>query len=535
MYSLFEGLKDTEISRLLRSGREESIPAGTVLVAEGAVAEKIYLLEKGEVEVRKEIDEKEEVLGSIRHGDFFGEVSRLNDRRNSVSIVTTQDCRIISFEKAAMTEMIEKHPRISWNIAKVLSDRLRTSNDALKNQIEIQRMVSQKEIARLNSIVQATQTVNSSLKLDRVLELILQEAMRITFAERGTIYLIDEATNEIWSRIIAGDEISEIRQPIGKGISGYVAQIGETVNISNPYEDVRFNPEFDQRSGFKTKNILCMPMKNREDKIIGVFQLINKRHGAFDFDQEDESFLKAFSLNAAIAVENSRLAQEMVQNERLSAVGRMAGTIVHDIKNPMSTIRLYAQVLKKKTGDEEASNLVDEITKQIDRLVNMAQEVLDFSKGVTQMNIQPVMFGDFLSGVLTFLDKDFERKHIKLRVENGYDGLIELDPDKITRVILNIGSNAADAMPDGGDFTFRAQADKDTLTMGLRDTGTGIPEEVRRKIYEPFFSYGKKTGTGLGMAIVKKVIDEHRGTIEIKSEMGSGTEMIIRLPLTQQK
>ena len=98
----------------------------------------------------------------------------------------------------------------------------------------------------------------------------------------------------------------------------------------------------------------------------------------------------------------------MVKNERLSAVGRMAGTIVHDMKNPMSTIRVYAQVLKKKVNNEETSNLVDEIIKQIDRLVNMAQEVLDFSRGVSQMNIQKIKYGDFITGVLWFLQKDFK-------------------------------------------------------------------------------------------------------------------------------
>ncbi len=531
---MFEGLAEAEISRLLKRAQEEEVPAGTVLMAEGDPAEKLYILKKGEVEIRKEIDDKTESLNTIREGDFFGELTPVNGKKNSVSVVATLDCKVISFDKTAVSGMIEKYPQISWNIARGLSRRLRASNDALKNQIEIQRMVSQKEISRLNSVVQATQTVNSSLRLNRVLELILQEAMRITDAERGTIYLLDENTSEIWARVIAGDEISEIRQPLGKGISGYVAQTGETVNITHAYEDKRFNPEFDRKSGFKTKNILCMPMRNRQDRIIGVFQLINKSHGSFDFDREDENFLKAFSLNAAIAVENSKLAAQMVQTERLSVVGRMAGTIVHDIKNPMSTIRLYAQVLKKKAGNEEAAGLVDQIIKQIDRLVNMAQEVLDFSRGVTQLNIQPVDFGKFLSTVLPFLEKDFEKKNVKLRVDNGYEGQIEIDADKMTRVILNIGSNAADAMPDGGTFTISAHADGDELSIELTDTGTGMPEEVRRRIFEPFVTYGKKTGTGLGMAIVKKILDDLNGTIDIETELGKGTTMTLRLPLAQE-
>lgn len=531
MYSLFAGLKETEISGLLRNGHEKQVPAGTVLVAEGDLTEGLYVLVKGEVEIRKEMGETTEVLSTLREGEFFGNFIPLNGKKNSVSVVAAKDCLLIYFEREAVTDLIRQHPQISWNIAKALSSRLRESNEARKKQIESQRMVSQKEISRLKSVVQATQTVNSSLKVDRVLELILQEAMRITDAKRGTIYLVDESLNEIWGRVIAGNEISEIRQPIGRGISGYVAQTGETVNISQAYEDRRFNPEFDRRSGFKTKNILCMPMRNKENEIIGVFQLINKAYGNLDFDEEDENFLKVFSVNAAIAIENSRLAQQMVQSERLSVVGTMAGTIVHDIKNPMLTIRLYAQILKKKAGDEESAGLVDEVIKQVDRLINMSQEVLDFSAGMTQLNIQRVSFDEFLSGVLPFLKKDFERKKIEVRTEIGYEGEIETDVDKMARVILNIGGNAADAMPDGGMFIIRAHQEGETIIMELEDTGTGMSEEIKRKIFEPFVTYGKKTGTGLGMAIVRKIMDELHGSIDIETELGKGTSVTLKLPL----
>ncbi len=535
MYSLFEGLKQEEIDDLLKLASVESIPAGTILMAEGGTASRLYILKEGQVEIRKLIDEKDEVIGTIRAGDFFGELARLDGERNSASVVATRESVVIAFDRSSVDVMIRRYPEVSWNIARVLSERLRASNDSLKNQIEIQKMVSQKEISRLNSIVEATQTVNSSLEIDRVLELILQEAIRITFAERGTIYLIDDNSHEIWARIIVGDEISEIRQAIGKGISGYVAETGETVNISDAYSDDRFNPEFDRKSGFRTKNILCMPMRKKDGKIIGVFQLINKRHGNFDFDKEDESFLKAFSVNAAIAIENSRMAQQMVQNERLSAVGRMAGTIIHDIKNPMATIRLYAQVLKKKAGNEEASSLVDQIIKQIDRLVNLAQEVLDFSRGVSQMNIKSVNFQEFLNDILIFLQKDFDKRNVELQTENSFPGDIEIDADKLTRVILNIAGNAADAMPNGGKFCIRAHSDKLKLTIELADNGSGMPEEVRRRIFEPFVTFGKKTGTGLGMAIVKKIIDDHHGEIEIQSELGKGTTMTLQFPLKQPK
>lgn len=533
MYSLFEGMSERDVAEACKPLHKEKAAAGTIIMEEKGPVQALYIIKSGEIEIRKRIGDRQEKLGTLSAGDFFGEMAMVDGVRNSATVVTTRDSILLKIDRETLPDLIKQFPVISWNIARTLYSRLQASADALKTQMETQGQKTDKEISRLHALIEATQTVNTSLEITRVLELILNEAMRITDAERGTIYLIDENTHEIWSRILVGNEMNEIRQSIGKGISGYVAQTGETVNIEDAYHDPRFNPEFDLKSGFKTKNILCMPMNNRDNKIIGVFQLINKRIGKFD--TEDETFLRAFSINASIAIENSRLAAEMVKSERLSAVGQMAATIIHDIKNPMATIRLYAQVLRKKAGNEEASGLVDEIDKQIDRLVNMAQEVLDFSRGVSQLNFQKVAYGDFLQEVLVFLQRDFEKRNISLLNENSFESEIEIDADKITRMLMNIAGNSADAMPDGGKFFVRSRQSGTSLMIELEDTGTGMPEEIRRRIFEPFVTYGKKHGTGLGMSIVKKIVDDHGGEIQIQSELGKGTKMTVKLPLIQSR
>jgi signal transduction histidine kinase len=335
--------------------------------------------------------------------------------------------------------------------------------------------------------------------------------------------------SEIWSKALRGTEVVEIRLPIGKGLSGYVAKTGETINIPDAYNDPRFNPEVDKKSGYRTNNMLCMPMRNRDGKIIGVFQMLNKKGGPFT--KQDEEFINALSIHASIAIENARLAQEMVNSERLSAVGRMASTIIHDIKNPMGTLRVYAQVMKKKSGNEEATKLADEMIHQVDRFVNMAQEILDFSRGVSATNIQETEFGEVMEGVLAFIEKDLTKRNIKLERNLGFQGKVKVDTDKIVRVFYNIASNAADAMPDGGSLTVTTEGAGEMVKVDFKDTGMGMPEEVKRRIFEPFVTFGKKHGTGLGMAIVKKVMDDHKGKIEIESELGKGTTMRLLFPL----
>ena len=274
--------------------------------------------------------------------------------------------------------------------------------------------------------------------------------------------------------------------------------------------------------------MLCMPMKNKDGKIIGVFQLLNRTDGAFTKD--DEEFIDALSAHASVAVENARVAQEMVQNERLSAIGRMASTIIHDIKNPMSTLRVYAQVMKRKSGNEEAGKLADEMIHQVDRFVNMTQEILDFTRGVSSMNIQELEFGEVMSSVLDFIEKDLTKNNVQLVRQTEFSGKVNLDQDKMVRVFYNIASNSRDAMPQGGSLTVKTVRDNGFVRIEFTDTGSGMPDEVKKRIFEPFMTYGKKHGTGLGMAIVKKVIDDHKGKIEIDSEMGKGTTIRIVIP-----
>jgi len=174
---------------------------------------------------------------------------------------------------------------------------------------------SQDEVVLLRSLVEASKLLNSTLELGPLLKLILQVAAENTRADRGTIYLVDRQRNEIWSRVSNGAEIVEIRLPLTQGIAGHVACTGEIVSLENVYDDPRFDRSTDLRTGYQTKTMLCMPLRNKERDIIGVFQILNKKNGAFN--QQDAVFLDALSTHAAIALENARLYQEALEKKRL--------------------------------------------------------------------------------------------------------------------------------------------------------------------------------------------------------------------------
>jgi signal transduction histidine kinase len=170
-----------------------------------------------------------------------------------------------------------------------------------------------------------------TLDLEQLLELILQKITDAVEADRATLYLLDDRKNELISRIIQGDEVRHIRLNVGQGIAGHVAQTSKTVLVNDPYGDPRFNPELDHESGYRTRSILAVPMKNHLGRTIGVIQVLNKRTGPFS--DHDAVILAALSTQAAIAIDNSRLFLSVTQkNAELLEIKEQLEHRVRDLK-----------------------------------------------------------------------------------------------------------------------------------------------------------------------------------------------------------
>jgi sigma-B regulation protein RsbU (phosphoserine phosphatase) len=179
----------------------------------------------------------------------------------------------------------------------------------------IATIAAHEEVERLRTIVEASKLINSSIEADTLFHSILEVAKQELGVERGTLYFVDEVKGEIWSKIADGMQVTEIRLPIGKGLAGNVARDGEPVIIYDAYSDDRFDPSQDQRTGFRTRSMLCVPIRNRQQRIVGVLQLLNKKNGAFG--SSDLEFLAAISEHMAIAMENATLHLELIEKNRM--------------------------------------------------------------------------------------------------------------------------------------------------------------------------------------------------------------------------
>jgi adenylate cyclase len=189
---------------------------------------------------------------------------------------------------------------------------------ALQSMQQVERM--RKSRLQEMEFLNVVSDVTSEIELDKLLAKVMSEATRMLKAERSTLFLNDEKSNELFSRIAMGAGVNEIRLPNHLGIAGAVFTSGTTINIPHAYADLRFNPAFDKQTGYFTRSILCVPVTNKSGKVIGVTQILNKRGGPFS--AEDEQRLKAFTAQVAIALENAKLFDD-VQNMKNYAEGML--------------------------------------------------------------------------------------------------------------------------------------------------------------------------------------------------------------------
>lgn len=174
---------------------------------------------------------------------------------------------------------------------------------------------AQRRIEYLHSLIEASKAINSTLDLTQLLKIILDIAVQKTRAETGTIYVVDKEKNEIWSKVIHENREVEYRLTIGQGIAGHVAATGETLNITDVYAHPQFAGSFDKLTGFRTRCMLCMPMRAENGEIIGVFQIINSKAGRFT--AADEEFLSGLSVHAALAITKAALHQESIEKRAM--------------------------------------------------------------------------------------------------------------------------------------------------------------------------------------------------------------------------
>ena len=228
--------------------------------------------------------------------------------------------------------------------------------------------------------------------------------------------------------------------------------------------------------------------------------------------------------------------QALLQSEKLAAMGRLTSQIAHELNNPIYGIMNTLELLKTEIPPEsKRRRILDLSLSEIQRLSEMLRNMLSFSKPEEEKR-KPVKIDELIEGILLVMDKQMRESNIQ--VETSFDpGIPEImaSTNQMRQVMLNILKNAKEAMPKGGVLTVRTGKEDNKVLVQIKDTGIGIPEEIRDKIFEAFFTTKQKVkGVGLGLSVCYGIIKDHGGDIKVESEEGKGTTFVISLPVESQ-
>ncbi len=233
---------------------------------------------------------------------------------------------------------------------------------------------------------------------------------------------------------------------------------------------------------------------------------------------------------------NRRHLRELVQSESLAVVGRFAQGIVHDLKNPLSIIGLSAEMFDMPgVSPEVRARAQSRIKRQIERINDMVSDILIFTESRKRESGTKTMdYRAFVLGLLPDLNSEAEFKAAHVELQGDPPAVqIQFDPRRLSRVFYNLVHNATDAMLNGGAIFLRFNCDEKEITTEIEDTGPGIVPEIAGNLFQPFATHGKAHGTGLGLFICKKIVEDHGGKISARSEAGRGAIFSFTLPLAK--
>ncbi len=220
---------------------------------------------------------------------------------------------------------------------------------------------------------------------------------------------------------------------------------------------------------------------------------------------------------------------EMARRESLAQLGEMGAMLAHEIRNPLAGIKGYAQVIVKKPQDERNGSFAERIVAETHRLETLVSDLLAYARS-DQKSMATVNLTEIVSYTVALLRQESEQLHIKIVCESPESILTFGNRDRLGQALLNLGKNAIQSMPDGGTIRITAAIVSKQAIIKLSDEGNGISQEDMTRIFEPFFTT-KARGTGLGLALCRKIVEEHGGAIAVQSVVGQGTSVSMTIPI----
>ena len=382
---------------------------------------------------------------------------------------------------------------------------------------------------RYQKLINISCDLASELDLNILLSKIVRAACEVSDSKEASILMYDpnkkalffQAATNLDSRLKRGTAV-----PLDESIAGWIVNHQKPIIVDNPQKDKRHFDYIGKITNIECSSLLGIPLISKGN-VIGVLEVINKRDGGFN--KEDEDVLLALGAQATVAIENSRL---FLQSD-------LIGDFVHEIRTPLSALSAAAHLLKNnRVHEDQKKKMIDILEAEIEALSDMSSSFLDLARlesGRKQYNVNEFDIRDLLIECHEIIINEAHKLNLLfiLDLPNTLPR-IRGDRKQLKKAFINLLNNAVKFNRIEGEIILKAKAEQDQLVIIISDTGLGIPEDERSKIFEKFYrvkSHREQVpGTGLGLSVVKQIVHGHGGEIDFTSEVNVGTTFTITLP-----
>lgn len=417
-------------------------------------------------------------------------------------------------------------------VARDITERKRVE-EALRNEIlerkQVESMLRLEE-ARLEALWQLSQMAESSM--EQIAEFSLEQLVRLTGSEIGWIGFMDEGQKDLllhnWSATAVLDRtVARLPRRIRIENAGIWADAirERRVVVVNDYADA--NPKGDMEIEPPLDRILIIPVFENE-RIVAIAGVGNKPN---EYNASDARQLTLMMDGMWKIMQRERAEKTLRESERLSAMGRALAAVAHDMKTPLIAIGGFTRLAQKYIAPQSPVQAkLDIVIEETQRLENMVKDMLDFSRPL-ELNRSLGDVGRLISECLTLVAPLTSENQVRMLndSENGVPS-VSLDFMRMKQVLINLAANAIQVSPKGEEVTIRSRTSGNMLLVDVIDHGCGIPADKKREIFSPFYTT-KKEGTGLGLPIVRKIIEAHRGSIEVLDNIDKGTTFRLAIPI----
>jgi signal transduction histidine kinase len=332
--------------------------------------------------------------------------------------------------------------------------------------------------------------------------------------------------------------------PKGSPLPVYLHKIGEIIvreELAKGANIPELKNVVEQMASIESEVSIPLILKNR---LIGIINLSHKFNKDI-YSQEDIELLTTLANQTAIALENARLYEDLKKSksyirraDRLASLGTLTAGLAHEIRNPLVAIKTLTQLLPERLEDEEFRNhFLNIAAGEVDRISHLVGELLDFARP-SSPKLEFEDINTILDGMILLVSTESKKKHIYVQKQYAQDlPSVKVDREQIKQVFLNILLNAIEATSENGEITVKTRSflkpgGESYLQIEFKDTGCGIPEEYLEEIFNPFYTT-KTTGSGLGLSISNQIVQDHKGYIDVESQVNEGTSFFINLPVDQ--